>query len=196
MRIATATLESLSPYQQGKYIETPRLRNKAGNVTETSDDHEKRTWRDRCHSNEQGYVIIPPNVWKNSLSDTAKFLSKPIPGKGKSTYTKHFMSGILVVDALVLPIKKEDVDGVWLFLPSDGRPGGSTRVKKCFPTIPHWSGDVRYYILDETITEEVFHQHLVDCGNFIGIGVFRPRANGYQGRFRVKDIQWSNPDSL
>lgn len=194
MRIAKVTLESISPYQQGKYIEAARITNKAGNVVETADDHEHRTWRDRCHVNEQGFVIIPPTVWKNALSDAAKFLSVPVPGKSKVTYTKHFQAGVMVTDALILPIKKSEIAGVWVFVSANGRPGSSTRVKKCFPTVEHWKGEVTYYILDETITRDIFERHLRDCGNFIGIGVYRPRNNGYYGRFRVLRVEWSQAE--
>jgi hypothetical protein len=40
--------------------------------------------------------------------------------------------------------------------------------------------------LDDTITEEVFKLHIEQAGQFIGLGSFRPRNNGYYGRFKVK----------
>lgn len=191
MRVAKVTLESISPYGQSKLVEEPRLTNKAGNITETADDHEKRTWRNRCHVNEKGEVYIPPMAFKNCISEAAKFLSIQIPGKGKATYTKHFEAGVMVTDPLILPVKKDDIDGLWLFVPADGRRGGSKRVKKCFPVVQSWKGDVTFYILDETITQDIFERHLKDAGNFIGIGFFRPRNNGFYGRFKVNSVQWS-----
>ncbi len=129
--------------------------------------------------------------FKNCLSEAAKFLSIQIPGKGKSTYTKHIEAGVLVTDPLVLNIKKENVLGEWLFVPSDGIRGSGKRVDKCFPVIHQWSGEVTFYVLDETVTEDVFKNILEQAGKFIGIGRFRPRNNGFYGRFVIESIRWA-----
>jgi hypothetical protein len=184
MRVCIATLESISPYSQSRHYETEKL-NK-----ERPDDYEARTWRDRLHADDSGEVFIPPMAFKNALSEIAKFLSVQIPGKGKATFTKHFEAGVLVMEAAKLGIKKENVEGEWFFVPADGRRGGSKRVKKCFPVIRNWQADVKFYILDETVTREVFEQHLVESGRFIGIGRFRPRNNGFYGRFKVLRTNW------
>lgn len=184
MRTAIATLKSISPYSQSKAHFTEK-QDKEGH-----DDYEKRTWRERMHVNEGGHVFIPPMCFKNGIAEVAKFLSVNIPGKGKATYTKHFEAGILVTEPLVLPAKKDDVDGEWYFVPSDGRRGGGKRVLKCFPVIPEWSGDVKFYVLDDTITPPVFEHHLKEMGQFIGIGRFRPRNNGFYGRFAVEKVKW------
>jgi len=185
MKIARATLESTAPYSQSRAHFTEK-QNKEG-----ADDYEKRTWRERMHVGEDGRVFIPPMAFKNAVSEVAKFLSKSIPGKGKATYTKHFEAGVLVIEPLVLPVKKDDVAGEWLFVPADGRRGSGKRVRRCFPVIPKWSGEVTFMVLDDTITQEVFEEHLREAGNFIGIGRFRPRNNGFYGRFAVKKVRWS-----
>lgn len=187
MKTAIARLESMtgSPYSQSKYIQVPKQ------PKETPDAYEQRTWRERVHTLEDGRIYIPPMAFKNCISSVAKYLGKQIPGKGKSTYTKHFEAGILVLDPVILPVKKEDVPGEWLHVPSDGRRGGPKRVLKCFPRIDKWAGDVTFLVLDETITEEVFDEHLREAGNFIGIGRFRPINNGFYGRFSVKSLKWN-----
>jgi len=96
----------------------------------------------------------------------------------------------LVVEPLYIGVNKENLEGEWLFVPSDGVRGGGKRVEKCFPVIKKWKGKVPFLILDEKITEEVFGRHLESAGNFIGIGRFRPRNNGYYGRFKVVNIEW------
>jgi hypothetical protein len=188
MRVCEATLESISPYSQSKHYETDKL------DKENAKDYEERTWKDRLHTSEDGMVFIPPMAFKNALSEIAKFLSVKIPGSGKSTYTKHFVAGVLVMDALPLGIHKDQVPGEWLFVPSDGMRGGGKRVSKCFPLIKSWGGTVTFYILDETITPEVFEKHLKEAGAFIGIGRFRPRNNGFYGRFRVLSTKWNQRD--
>jgi hypothetical protein len=185
MKTAIAHLESMTPYSQSKHYETPKL------DKESAGDYENRTWADRLHVNQDGNVYIPPMAFKNCLSECARFLSKGIPGKGKATYTKHFEAGVLVMDPLVLPIKKSDVQKETFFVPADGRRGSGKRVTKHFPVIPKWSGDVTFYVLDQTITESVFNEHLEEAGKFIGVGRFRPRNNGFYGRFTVKGVKWS-----
>lgn len=155
-------------------------------------DYEKRTWRERLHVDSDGNVFIPPMTFKNCLSDAAKYLGVKIPGKGNNSYKKHFEAGVLVFDVLTLPIKKNDVPGEWLFLPSDGVRGGGKRVDKCMPVIQNWSGDVTFHVLDETITEDVFTEHLRQAGRFIGIGRFRPIKNGFYGRFNVDAVKWAD----
>lgn len=183
---AVATLEGISPYSQSRYHGIPR------DEKETADDHEKRTWRERLHVNQEGLVFIPPMSFKNMLSESAKYLSMQIPGKGKATYTKHFEAGILCMDPVVLPLRKDDVAGEWYYVPSDGKRGGSgsKRVFRCFPVIPQWTADVIFHVLDETVKESVFLKHLEEGGKFIGIGRFRPRNNGFYGRFAVKNLKW------
>lgn len=183
MKIVRAHLESISFYSQSKHY-TPKP------DRETAKDYEARTWRERCHTTNDGHIYIPPMAFKNCLSEAAKFLAMQIPGKGKSTYTKHFEAGILVLDELTLPILKDEVEGEWLFVPSDGRRGSGSRVEKCFPLIRSWAGIVTFHVADPVISKEVFEKHLNTAGTLIGIGRFRPRNNGYYGRFRVKLFEY------
>lgn len=185
MKTAVATLRSVSPYSQSRHYTTEKL------PKELPKDYEARTWRDRLHSLDSGEVFIPPMSFKNCLSESAKFLSLQIPGKGKSTYTKHFEAGVLVTEALNLGVNRDQVKGEWLFVPADGVRGSGKRVEKCFPVIHEWGGDVVFHVLDETVTEDVFKHVLEQAGAFIGIGRFRPRNNGFYGRFKVEQIQWS-----
>jgi hypothetical protein len=184
MKTCIAHLESTSTYSQSRHYDTPK------HEKESSADYEDRTWADRLHVNEDGFVFIPPMAFKNALSEAAKFLSVQIPGKGKATYTKHFEAGVLVIDPLVLPVKKSDVVRESYFVPADGRRGSGKRVTKHFPAIPHWSGAVTIHVLDETITQSVLREHLEQAGKFIGIGRFRPRNNGFYGRFSVTKLEW------
>jgi len=185
MRIAVATLESLSPYSQSRQHDTPRTEK------EGHDDYERRTWLNRTHVNNDGYVFIPPMAFKFSLETAARFLRIRIPGKGQSEYGKHFRSGVLVPVGLVLPVKKEDVPGEWLQLHANGKRGSGARVPRCMPHIDKWRGDVEYYVLDDVITPDVFEQHLREAGNFIGIGRFRPENGGYYGRYTVVEVVWN-----
>lgn len=185
MKTVSVTFESISPYSQSKKIQDIKPHE------ETARDFEARTWKQRCHVNKDGNIFIPPMAFKNCIAEAAKFLGVQIPGKGKSNYTKHFEAGLLVIDPLVLPVKVDDVEGEWLFVPSDGKRGGSKRVDKCFPLISAWEGPVVFHVLDDTITKEVFEFHAHKMGAFIGVGRFRPRNNGFYGRFKPVKFEWN-----
>lgn len=187
MKIARMKLQSVSPYSSSRgYEREVEMLEK-----ERKDDYEKRTWRNRLHVDELGYVRIPAMAFKNGLANTAKFLSIKIPGKRNATYTKHFLAGLLVLSDVVLSVKGKDVPGEWLFVPADGVVGSGKRVWKCFPRIEEWSGVLEVHILDGEITQEVFAEHMKEFGRLIGVGRFAPRRGGYFGRFKVVgEIEW------
>jgi len=187
MKKAIVKLKSCSPLSQSKFIDTdehPKL------DKELSCDFEKRIWRERIHRNDDGYVIIPPMVFKNCIAQAAKFLNRQVPGKGKSTYTKHFLAGILVLEPMTLGLKVEDVGCNKLMLDSNGVKNSGKRVMKFMPVIPQWEGEVEFHILDEIITKDIFTEVLREAGKFIGIGTFRPINGGYFGRFEVLKVNW------
>ena len=185
MRRVTVTTQSISAYSQSRFHDTDKL------DKEQHDDYERRTWKERAHYDEDGHVFIPAIQFKKALEEIPKFLGSQIPGRGKSTYTKHFEAGIMVLEGIQLPETRESVKGEWLLVPSDGKRGGSSRVKKCFPLIPKWAGKIVFHIIDDTITEPVFEHHFREAGQFIGIGRWRPRKTGMYGRFEPLKFEWS-----
>ena len=120
-----------------------------------------------------------------------------MPSKGKATYTKNFEAGVMVATPASLGINRDEVEMEALFLPSDGRRGGPKRVMKYYPIIPEWETEAEFVILDETVlqtsakdkTRTVFQDVLEGAGQFIGLGRFRPRNNGFYGRFNVGSIK-------
>ena len=181
MVVCDAKLKSSSPYSQSRGVQSKP------NEGELPDAFEERSWRERMHVMPNDEVFIPPMAVKNALSEVAKYLSESVPGKGKATYTKHFEAGLMVIDPILLGVKASDVQGERLFVPSDGRRGGGKRVWRTFPLIPEWSGTVKIYILDPVLTgkPEKVQDYLAYAGKFIGLGRFRPRNNGFYGRFEV-----------
>ena len=165
---------------------------------EGDDAWERRTWRSRMHTLDDGQVYIQPLALKNCMAEVAKFLSKKIPGKRNNTYTKHFEAGVLVFEPLLLvdgkgkPIMADDVQPLELFVPSDGQRGGGRRVTRIFPKIDEWMSAGTIYVSDETITEDVLREHLDEAGKFIGMGSLRVRNNGIFGRFQVVDWAWAS----
>jgi len=158
---------------------------------ETDQQREERVWRKKVHVTPDGQCFIPPFALKNALESAGRWLSMKIPGEGHKTYTKRFLAGTIVVDPLLLekpggdPIVLDDVEGQELFVPSDGRRGGSKRVPRIFPTIAEWNTTAEIHVFDNIITEEVMHKHLEAIGMFIGFGSMRVENGGTNGRFRV-----------
>lgn len=182
-KIAHVKLKSISPYSQSRQHFTPK------EEKESHDDYERRTWREKCHTDTDGNVVIPPMTFKRALERAAAMLSLSIPGKGTSKYTKHFLSGVLVTEPVSMNVKKEEIEGEWLSCSPRGR-RGEMGVMRCFPVLREWTATVTYAILDDTITKAVFEQVVKESGNFVGIGRFRPDNGGYYGRFQVLDIKW------
>jgi hypothetical protein len=190
MKKATVTLTSASPYSQSRQYapDVPKLEK------ESNADYDSRNWREHQHYDRKtGEVFIPPMALKNALMECAQYLGEKIPGKGNATWTKHFTAGILVTDPIRLGVKKDETEGETFSCHADGKRGSGTRVPRKFPVIHEWEAKAEFYILDETITKDVFERYLVEAGKFIGVGRFRPRNGGFYGRFHVgDDLTWED----
>jgi hypothetical protein len=184
MRICTAHIESLVNYCQSRYHGTPK------EDKESHDEYERRTWREKMHSDEEGFVLIPPMSLKFAIDGAAKKLRIRIPGKGNSEWGKILSGGVTVLSGAQLNVKKAEVEGQWLHLNADGRRGGGKRVLRCMPTIPKWKCKAEFYLIDDAITKEIFQKHLDEAGQLIGIGQHRPENGGFCGRFKVTKYVW------
>lgn len=186
MKTVRFTLVGTSPISFGKAVQSDKM------TGESADDFEKRTWRERMHVDKDGEVFIPAMAIKNCLADCAKFLSESVPGKGKATYTKHFEAGTMSLENVGLGIKAASVEPERLFVPADGRKGGSKRVWRYFPYIPEgWTGTAEVLLLDPLLISkpEKVEEYAHHAGKFIGIGRWRPRNGGTNGRFLVEGFE-------
>ena len=185
MKTVTATIKGQAPIQFSKHIVTPRPEALA------HQDHEEKTWRERMHVNPTtGKLFIPGMAFKKSMDSVAKFLGDKIKGKRNATWTKHFLSGVLPSGNAELDITPDKAEKYPLFVPSDGKPGGGSRVLKFFPIVREWATQITFTIIDDEITQEVFKRHLEQAGQLIGVLAFRPEHGGYFGRFEVEKLEW------
>jgi len=184
-----AEMTGVGVYSQSKHYDVQEVP-KLGEGKESNADYEARTWRHRCHADKDGYMVIPIPAFKLAIEAAASYQGVKIQGQGNKTWTKKFTSGLMQTEPLVLPVKVEEVKGEWLFVPSDGKRGGSKRVNKCFPYVPEWSGETEFLVLDEIITQSVFTEFLTAAGQFIGVGRYRPERGGNYGRFLVDKVHW------
>lgn len=178
MKIYEAYLQSSTPYAQGRYHNTPKLER------ELHDAYEERTCLRKLHTSVDT-VYIPPMAFKKCLEDTARYTKMQVPGRGKETYTKNFVQGVLCNEPLMLPLTPADCRIEKVFtLSQPGKPLGG-RVWKHFPVIDHWEGIVEIWAIDEQITREVLRKHLELGGMITGIGVWRPQRGGMWGKFKL-----------
>jgi len=196
MKQVTTHLKSLSPYGQSKVVTETKKQ------SESHEEFEQRIWRSKMSQDDKGNVFIQPTAFKNCLAEAAKYLSIQIPGKGKSTFTKHIESGVLCTEPAFVGINIKEVEPLRLFVPASGKRGDGKRVWKTFPHIQSWECDVTWHVLDDTVMQEmpadedkeritVFEHILSQAGLFVGVGFFRPRNNGYFGRFSVESFRVS-----
>ena len=183
-KIATATIESISPYSASRMHDTPKLEK------ERMDEYELRTWREKLTTDEEGNAVIPAMAFKQALDRCAKVLGIQVPGKGKATFTKHFLSGCICEADVPLGIHKNDALPVTINAHADGVRGSGKRVKRTFPQVPKWSSQARFIILDDAITKDVFERVLRESGQFVGVGRFRPENGGLNGRYKVTKVEW------
>lgn len=173
-----------SPLSFSRAHETPKL-NKEG-----ADAYEERTWRERAHYDDKGELYIPPMMLKFCLVSASELKSEKIAGKGHKTWTKHFRVGVHVVEPVMLGVHKDKAEGEWVYCHADGKRTCGTRVWRCFPTIKTWKATAVFHVVDSTITEKAFEEHLFEAGNLVGLGRFAPRVGGYNGRFVLGKIKW------
>jgi hypothetical protein len=189
--VATVHLRGISPISFGRLHETPPL-----SGDESKADWEQRTFRNKAHFLPGGESFLPQMAIKKSIQEAAAYLSLSIPGGNSAKYTKHFLSGILVLKPGMLSLDKESLkiadarEEVFHVSVRGNSKAGGSRVKRHFPTFDQWETTIEVHILDGVITEAIFERVLRAAGRFIGIGRFRPANGGFYGRFEVIDIQY------
>lgn len=185
MRQVTVKIKGMTPYSQSRKHDAPKL------DKETADAYDLRTWREKCTTDKNGMIVIPAMALKFALPTAARKLGRQIPGRGKSTYTKFFEADVICENDVPLGVHKDDVDGITIQAHSQGSRTDGKRVPRKFPIIYDWSGEARFLIMDDTITEEVFEETMIAAGRGVGIGRFRPENGGLNGRFEVTEFIWS-----
>jgi hypothetical protein len=181
----TFTIEGIAPLSFSRPVQTPKEQG------EDYDVYESRIWREKMHVDGDGNVFIPPMMMKQCLESTAKYLSESVPGKGTSKFTKHFLSGIMVIDPILIGVKAKDVVSERLYVNADGKKGSGTRVWRVFPLISRWSGDVTVYITDPILQchWQKVPEYAEFGGKFNGLGRFAPRRGGFYGRYKVSNVR-------
>lgn len=141
MKTAVCSLEGIAPYSSSRAHEEPKL------DRETADAYEERTWRNKAHLTDKGQPFIPPMAFKFALDAAAKQLSVSIPGKGKKTYTNFFLTGVMVVEPIVIAPDCSLMKCERVYANADGVRGSGKRVWRKFPRWNTWAADVPFMVL-------------------------------------------------
>lgn len=186
LRLCVVTVEGIAPYSASRAHEEPKL------AKETHDDYDARTWRHKLTLGPNGTVVIPSGGWKQAVDGAAKMVGGKIPGKGQATYSKLFLTGVLVEGDADLEIDPNTVEHVRIHCNADGVRGSGKRVFRRFPQIPHWKTKVHFLITDPNLPDEVFERVVIAAGRCQGVGRWRPEKGGSNGRFSVVSFEWSS----
>lgn len=187
MRTITAKIEGTAPYSPSRYHNVEKLKK------ESHADYDLRTWREHCTYDENGIVAIPAMAIKMSLDSAAFKLKERVPGKGAKEWAGYFVSGVIpAAQHFSLDVHKDKVDFIDIWANADGKRGGSKRVMRRYPIVPKWKSTIVLDVIDDSIPTELVEKYLIETGNLIGIGRFRPEKGGFNGRFVVKSVKWSN----
>lgn len=185
--IMRAGLVGVAPLSFGKAV------HKEEGSGESPDIWEENHWMERVHADADGELFIPPRALKELLYNIASYFADSIPGKGKKTYTQKFQRGIMVVEPLMLGVKKDSAEVIRerLYVPADGKKGGTRRVWRNFPTLRTWETNCEIIIFDRILCEhpEIVERYLREGGKFIGFLRFNPLHGGYYGRYEVTDVE-------
>lgn len=183
-------LTGAAPYSQSRYLDPVSEYPKKDK--ETPDAYDIRLWKEKGHYNGDGFMVIPALQIKNALPNAAKYLGEKV--KGNATFTKHFKSGILMLEDFLVtdlatgqPIHKDNVT----MDVANVRTQKGTMITARYPVVFQWSAQGSLLIVDPTITKDAFTHHLVQCGMYVGIGRFRVGNGGLYGRFAVEDIAFT-----
>lgn len=184
--LALCKLKSTAPMSMSKYNQhMPALEN------ESADERDRRLAPEHCDFSADGHVVIYGLRFKLALDRATQMDGRKIKGRGNSTFTKHFMSGVIVDDPceIVTDLTRDTVVCEPYLCGYAGIKGGKgPKVIRHYPVIPAWAGTIGFRILDPVITQDVFTDMLNIAGCRVGIGRWRPEVAGMKGRFRVEDI--------
>lgn len=135
-----------------------------------------------CYRNSEGHCFIPSEQIRGSLIGAGTYMKAKVGGRAKSMK--------VIVAATFQPTPEEillpDFDTI------DKRSAVNKNVKARVmvvrPKWTEWSASFTLNVYEDTITKETISQLMTYAGSYVGIGSYRPTANGLFGRYEVEDI--------
>lgn len=180
---ALVSIKGTAPLSQSKQHYTEKLDG------ESNDEHDKRTWREKCNYDESGVVFVPAMAFKQAMDTAAKRLALPDPDNKRATLTKYFVSDVICENNLSIGVHKDEIPCIRISANVDGVRGSGKRVPRILPQTQEWGGKTTFIIMEEKIKPDVFEKVLRAAGLSIGVGQFRPEKGGLNGRFEIASIK-------
>jgi hypothetical protein len=159
---------------------------------ESHDVYEERTWREKCHYDENGIIYVPAMAFKQCLDAAATRLSIPDPDSKKARLTKFFVSDVFCEQNMSIGIKKDEIGFVRINAHVDGNRTSGKRVLRTLPQTPQWQGVTSFVVLEPKINHDVFTKVIKYAGRSIGVGQFRPSNGGLNGRYEITNIKFED----
>lgn len=135
-----------------------------------------------CYRNKAGSCYIPSEQLRGSLIGAGSYMKAKVGGRSKSMKVVVAATFVPTPEEILLP----DFDAV------DKRSAVNKNVKARVmvvrPKWTDWSAEFTLNVYEDTITKETVRQLIEYAGNYVGIGSYRPTANGLFGRFEVENI--------
>ena len=187
MKQFRVTLKSLTPYMQHRMddMKLADWEKKRGPIMEREEVNHEDLARAEYHAyrGTDGRCFIPAEHIRGALINAGSYIKAKVGGKSKSM--KIIVAACLIVtpDEITLP----DYDQI------DKRSAVNKNVKARVITIrPKWSTwevSLTLNCYEDTITKETIQQLFEYAGSYVGIGSYRPTANGMFGRFQCTSCE-------
>jgi hypothetical protein len=136
-----------------------------------------------CYRNLDGKCFIPSEHLRSSFINAGALVKSKVGNSRKSM--KNIVAGMFFVEPEEILMPDYDV--------IDKRSAVNRNVKARIITIrpkwTNWKAKFNLLVDNDTITTETIKEIIINAGNSIGIGSFRPTNNGMFGRFGLENIK-------
>jgi hypothetical protein len=186
MKTFNIKIKGLTPYMQHR-MDDQKLEEwekKRGAIMERAEvSHEDAVRAEyHCYRNSDGRCFIPSEQIRGSLIGAGTYMKAKVGGRSKSMK--------VIVAATFQPTPEEillpDFDTI------DKRSAVNKNIKARImvirPKWSEWSASFALNVYEDTITKETVSQLINYAGSYVGIGSYRPTANGLFGRFELEKI--------
>jgi hypothetical protein len=180
-------IEGVTPYMQHQMHDEvlDEWEKKRGFIIERKDVAEEDLKRAEYHAyiNSKGKCYIPSEHIRGSMINAGGYVKSKVGNKAKSM--KNIVAAMFFISPEEILIGEDFV--------IDKRSAVNRNIKARVISIrPKWEKWKASFVLsvdNDTITKETIVTIIEYAGQYVGIGSFRPTANGYFGRYKLNSIE-------
>jgi hypothetical protein len=187
MKQFEVTIKSVTPYMQDRMDDQKleQWEKNRGHIHEHPDASKQDALRAEfaCYRNDNGLCFIPADHFRGSFINAGSYVKAKVGGRSKSMKVIVAAMFTVLPEQIILP----DYDAI------DKRSAVNKHVKariiRIRPKWNDWQVTFTLQVGERSITVETIKTIIEYAGNYVGIGSFRPTANGMFGRFELVDIK-------